>query len=199
MTGAVKKITLASGSAIRAAILRGAGVDFDIVRPAVDESAIKEAALAEGKTLRDAAQLLADAKAQAVAAAGAVIASDQILNFRGRGFDKPQSMDEARERLLELQGAAHSLINAVTIARDGEIAFRHIDEPRLFMRPMTANEIDMYLAAAGEDILESVGAYQVEALGSRLFDKIEGDYFAVLGLSLHPVLGYLRREGFLAF
>lgn len=199
MTGADRTITLASGSAIRAAILKGAGVEFEIVRPDVDEAAIKQAALAGGKSLQETAQLLADEKARAVKVPGAVIASDQILNFEGRGFDKPASIDEARDRLTALQGREHSLINAVTIMRDGEIAFRRVDEPRLLMRAMSTAEIDAYLEAAGTEILASVGAYQVEGLGSRLFERIEGDYFAVLGLALHPVLGYLRREGFLAF
>ena len=199
MTIGSRTITLASGSAIRAAILKGAGVEFEIVRPDVDEAAIKRAALAGGKTLQETAQLLADEKARAVKGAGPVIASDQILNFEGRGFDKPVSMDDARDRLTALQGREHSLINAVTIMRDGEIAFRRVDEPRLLMRAMSTAEIDAYLEAAGPEILASVGAYQVEGLGSRLFERIEGDYFAVLGLALHPVLGYLRREGFLAF
>ncbi|MEZ5892722.1 MAG: nucleoside triphosphate pyrophosphatase [Parvularculaceae bacterium] len=199
MTAAARTITLASGSVIRAAILKGAGVEFAVIRPDVDEAAIKRLALAGGKTLQETAQLLADEKARAVKAPGAIIASDQILNFEGQGFDKPSSMDEARQRLAALQGREHSLINAVTIMRDGEIAFRRVDEPRLLMRAMSASEIDAYLKAAGSEILASVGAYQVEGLGSRLFERIEGDYFAVLGLALHPVLGYLRREGFLAF
>jgi septum formation protein len=91
------------------------------------------------------------------------------------------------------------LINAVAIARSGRIVFRSIDEPRLFMRAMSAVEIELYLAAAGEGVLSSVGAYQVENLGSRLFDRIEGDYFAVLGLSLHKVLRYLRETGLIEF
>lgn len=193
------RLILASGSAIRARILEGAGVPFDIVRPEVDEDAIRKKALGEGRTLRETAQLLADAKALAVNAAPPVIGSDQILAFEGRGFDKPRTMEEARERLKLLQGRRHTLINAVSIARGGRIVFRHVEEPALHMRAMTDEEIAAYLDAAGDEILSSVGAYQVEALGSRLFDRIDGDYFAVLGLSLYPLLGYLRREGLLAF
>lgn len=195
-----RRLILASGSAIRAEILKGAGTPFEIVRPDVDEDAIKRSALDAGRTLGQTAQILADAKALAVTDADAyILGSDQILNFKGKGFDKPRTMAEARERLKTLQGKRHSLINAVSLARDGEIVFRNLEEPSLYMRAMTDAEIDAYLAEAGRDILSSVGAYQVEALGGRLFDKIEGDYFAVLGLSLFPLLGYLRREGFLAF
>ena len=196
-----QRLILASGSAIRAQILKAAGVDFEIVRPTVDETALKAAALGAGRSLRETAQSLADAKAAAINAEpdAHVLGSDQILAFEGRGFDKPATIEDARERLLMLQGRTHTLINAVSIARAGEVIFRHLDEPALHMRAMTAAEIDAYLDAAGGDILSSVGAYQVEALGSRLFERIDGDYFAVLGLALHPVLGYLRREKMLAF
>lgn len=194
------RLILASGSRIRAAILTGAGVPFEIIRPDVDETAIKMDARRAGLSLPETAARLADAKALAITAPGAlVLGSDQIMAFDGEGFDKPQTMAEARERLTALQGRAHNLINAVSIARDGAIVFSHLDQPRLVMRKMTPAEIDAYLDAAGEGVLASVGAYEVEALGSRLFDRIEGDYFAVLGLSLHPVLGYLRRAGYLAF
>lgn len=199
MTSNAARLTLASASAIRAAILANAGVAFDVVRPDVDEDAIKIAARAEGHTLQETAQRLADAKALAVRAPGPVLGADQILSFEGQGFDKPRSIEEARARLTLLQGRPHTLINAVSIARGGRVVFRSLEEPRLFMRALTLAEIDAYLSAAGPDILASVGAYQVEALGARLFERIEGDYFAVLGLSLHPVLGYLRREGLLAF
>lgn len=195
-----ERLILASGSAIRARILSAAQVPFEAVKPGVDEDRIKEDARRAGQTLSQTATRLADAKALAVTAPGAhVIGSDQILAFEGEGFDKPRSMIEAAERLFLLQGKAHTLINAISIARNGEIVFRHLDEPRLFMRAMSEREIADYLDAAGDEVLASVGAYQVEALGSRLFDRIDGDYFAVLGLSLMPVLGYLRREGLLAF
>ncbi len=194
------RLILASGSAIRAQILDAAGVRFDVVKPGVDEDALKDKARREGLSLRETAARLADAKALAVTAPGAVVlGSDQIMAFKGEGFDKPRSMAEAHERLMSLQGQAHTLINAVSIARDAKIVFRHLDEPTLFMRTMSEDEIAAYLEAAGEGVLASVGAYQVEALGARLFERIEGDFFAVLGLSLMPVLGYLRREGLLAF
>ncbi|MEZ5921822.1 MAG: Maf family protein [Parvularculaceae bacterium] len=197
---AAPRIILASGSAIRADILRAAGVRFDIVRPDVDEDAIKAAARAKGLGLQAMAQALADAKALAIKAPGAVvIGADQIMAADGEGFDKPKTMEEAAARLSALQGKPHCLINAIAIARDGEIVFRNIDEPVLHLRSMKDDEIRRYLEDAGEEVLASVGAYQVEALGSRLFERIEGDYFAVLGLSLFPLLGYLRSESALDY
>jgi len=194
-------LVLASGSAIRRDILTAAGVPFRIVRSEVDEAAIKAEATAAGLDLEEAAARLADAKALAAGHCdGAyVIGADQILEFEGRGYDKPRDMADARARLLELQGAAHTLINAVSIARDGDILWRGLARPALYMRAMTEGEIDAYLDAAGPEILASVGAYQVEGLGARLFERIEGDYFAVLGLGLYPLLGFLRDEGVLPF
>ncbi len=192
-------IILASGSAIRARILEGAGVPFRAVKPDVDEGAIKRANA--GIDLEALAMRLAEAKALAADAPpeALVIGSDQILEFEGRAFDKPASMNEARARLLEMAGATHTLINAVAAARGGKIVFRHLDRPKLFVRALVENELDEYLDAAGPDILASVGAYQVESFGARLFEKIEGDYFAVLGLSLFPLLAFLRREGAIGF
>jgi septum formation protein len=189
-------LVLASGSAIRAKILKAAGLDFEVARPDVNEGAIKERMLHEGAGLEDVALALAEAKALSVQASGKlIIGSDQILEHRGKAFDKPRDRAEAHARLFELQGDVHSLINGVAIAREGEIVFRHVDRPLLYMRPMTGAEIERYLSEAGDEVLASVGAYQIESIGSRLFERIEGDHFAVLGLSLFPVLAFLRSNG----
>ena len=198
---AAPRIILASGSAIRRDILTGAGVPFEVMKPDVDEDVIKRAGKAEGLELEALAMALAEAKCMDIAAKtdAIVIGSDQIMEFEGRAYDKPASMAEARARLLETQGEAHTLINAVAVARGGQIIWRNLDRPKLVMRKLTAAEVDDYLATAEPDILHSVGAYQIEKLGSRLFERIEGDQFAVLGLSLFPLLELLRREGALAF
>ena len=195
------RIILASGSAIRAAILDGAGVPFEVVRPDVDEDVIKRAALQDGVDLEDLAMMLAEAKCRAVASKtdAIVIASDQIMEFDGRPYDKPADMAAARARLIETQGGAHTLINAVVVARNGAVIWRNLDRPRLVMRTLSEAEIDAYLQESGPEILASVGAYQIEKLGGRLFERIEGDHFAVLGLALFPLLEVLRREGALAF
>jgi len=195
------QIILASASTIRADILRGAGVPFEIVRPDVDEHIIKKEAFAAGKTLEQAAMMLAEAKCLDVAKStdALVIGSDQIMEFEGRAYDKPQDMDEARARLIDMQGAAHTLINAIAVARNGSVIWRHVERPSLVLRVLSEAEIEAYLAAAGPEILKSVGAYQIEQLGGRLFDRVDGSHFAILGLSLFPLLECLRREGAVAF
>lgn len=195
------RIILASGSAIRAKILHATGIVFEVEKPGVDESSIKRSAKKEELDPEKTAMRLAEAKCSAVASVrdGIVIGSDQILEFEGRLYDKPQTMGEARKRFVEMQNASHTLINAIAVARDGDIIWRHVDRPKLFLRALSEKEIDDYLSAAGPEILHSVGAYQIENLGSRLFDHIEGDHNAVLGLSLFPLLTLLRREKAIAF
>ncbi|HXI86936.1 MAG TPA: Maf family protein [Parvularculaceae bacterium] len=194
------RLVLASASLIRATILRDAGLEFDVARPVVDEDAQKARLLAAGADLEAIAMALAEAKALSVVRQGAlVLGSDQILEHCGRLLDKPRSREEAALRLGELQGEAHTLINAVAVAEDGRVVFRHLDRPQLLMRPMSKDEIERYLVAAGDKALSSVGAYQVENVGARLFERIEGDHFAVLGLSLLPLLGFLRTRGIGSF
>lgn len=195
------KVILASGSAIRAKILNDAGVDFDIIKPDVDEDVIKRSSQEKGLDLEATAALLADSKALAVDSPekAFVIGSDQIMEHDGVAYDKPKSLEEAAVRLKKLQGQRHTLINAVSIAQDGRIIQRFLDRPALYMRAMPDEEIDAYIAASGPSVLSSVGAYQVERLGARLFDRIDGDYFAVLGLSLYPVLRFLRDAEVLDF
>ncbi len=190
------RIILASTSAIRRKILAASGVPFAVIRPPTDEEALKRALESEGLAPAGLAAALARAKAQSVAAPGAyVIGADQIMEMDGEIFDKPTSMTAAADRLARCAGREHRLINAVAVARDGAVVFENTDVVTLEMRAMTRADVNAYLEMAGEDVLASVGAYQVEALGSRLFERIEGDYFAVLGLSLFPLLRFLRTEG----
>ncbi|MFN0023236.1 MAG: Maf family protein [Parvularculaceae bacterium] len=193
-------IVLASTSAIRFSILTAAGVAFTVARPAADEAALKTRFLAQGVGVEGLALALAEAKARSVDAGGAyVLGADQIMELDGEIFDKPRSIAEAADRLVGCAGRAHRLINGVAIVRDGARVFAHTQIATLHMRAMSRAGIEAYLDEAGEGVLASVGAYQVEALGARLFERIDGDYFTVLGLSLFPLLGYLRGENLLSF
>lgn len=191
-------ITLASGSAIRAKILKSRGIDFEVVKPGVDETVIKTEAAAAGIGLEETAMKLAEAKCLAVAKSrkGFVIASDQILEFEDRPYDKPASIAEAKARIAEMQGRTHSLINATALAHDGEIVWRNLSRPRLTMKAMTPADIDAYFDAVGEEVLSSVGAYMVETrAGAALFERISGDWYAVQGLAADPLLAEQKRRG----
>ncbi len=192
-------LILASASKARAQLLEAAGLAF-IVEPAgLDEDTMRQAVSGE-KSLdpHDVAELLARAKAEAVSevAKGAfVIAGDQVLAIDDRILVKPGNMEDARKQLLELGGKAHTLHTSVVVARDGGAIWAHTEAATLVMRRLTPQFIGRYLAAAGEAVLSSVGAYQIESIGIQLFEKIEGDYFSILGLPLLPLLDTLRREG----
>jgi septum formation protein len=187
-------LVLASKSSARRALLETAGIPV-VVDPAdIDE----RAAEAGAPDARAAAALLARTKAAAVAKRrpkDLVLAADQTLDLDGRRFSKPQSIAAAREQLAALAGRTHALHSAAAVARGNEILFETVATARLTMRPLDGKAIDAYLAAVGDDVTTSVGAYRLEALGVHLFDKIEGDHFTILGLPLLSVLAYFRSAG----
>jgi septum formation protein len=190
-------LILASRSAARAALLSGAGVAFDTADAGVDEAALKSALLSDGSNPRDIADALAEAKAVKVSGrrpGALVIGADQTMNVDGVLYDKPESMAVARERLQALRGRAHKLHSAVVVARDGAPIWREVATATLTMRPFTDAYLDGYLARGGDDLLSSVGAYQLEGEGAQLFSAVTGDYFTILGLPLFGLLDLLRRH-----
>jgi septum formation protein len=192
-------VTLASKSSARAAVLKGAGVAFETAGSGVDEAAVKAGLLAERATPREVADALAELKAVKVSRSrpGLVIGADQTLELDGRLYDKAESLDEARERLKAMRGKVHRLHSAVVVAENGQAIWREVPAARLSMRPFTDAFLEGYLARVGEDVLGSVGCYQLEGEGVQLFDRIEGDYFTILGLPLTGLLDLLRRHGVL--
>ena len=188
-------IVLASQSAARAAVLRGAGLVIE-TRPArIDEATIKASGKAEGASADEVALALAGMKAARVRAEGVVIGADQLLVCEGTWFDKPPTLEAARGQLQALRGRAHTLVTAVVVMRDGRESWRHVARPRMTMRAFSDAFLEAYLEDEGEALLQTVGAYRVEGPGVQLFDSIEGEHAAVLGLPLLPLLGYLRQAG----
>lgn len=192
-------IILASGSASRKALLAGAGVLAETVKPLIDEESAKAAMRAEGVSIRDQAMALAELKALKVSSQrpGLVIGGDQMLALGERAFDKPADLANARRHLEALSGQSHRLETAIVIAQDGAIVWKHLARPKLTMRALSEDFISSYLERTGEDVLSTVGGYKLEGLGSQLFTAIEGDYFSILGLPLLPLLDYLRTRGVL--
>ncbi len=193
-------VVLASASAVRAELLRRAGVAVAVDPARIDEAAIKESLLAEGAPPRDIADKLAELKALRVGVrheTALVLGADQVLVHRGEILDKPEDLAEARAHLLRLRGQPHELLSAAVIVLQGAPVWRHVGEARLTMRPFSDAFIDRYLQQVGARALTSVGAYQLEDLGAQLFARVDGDYFTVLGLPLLEVLGFLRARGVL--
>ncbi len=189
-------LVLASASRARRALLEAAAVAHRVVPVAIDETEVKRAARAENVSAADTAMLLAEMKAVRVSRLqpeAVVIGADQILVRDGEWFDKPADREAARAQLRRLAGGWHELVTAVYCAAGGAFRWQHLARPRLRMRPLTEAMIETYLAAEGDILLSSVGAYRLEGPGIQLFEAIEGDYFSVLGLPLLPLLGFLRQ------
>ncbi len=192
-------LILASTSKIRARLLEDAGLAFIVEPPGLDESVMRQAVSGQ-KALgpHDVAEVLARAKAEAVSDLGRkayVIGADQVLAFGDQIVSKPDSMEAARTQLLDLSAKTHTLHTSAAVATNGETIWATTEIATLTMRKLSPQFIGNYLAAAGDEVLSSVGAYQVELIGIQLFKKIDGDYFVILGLPLIPLLDALRREG----
>lgn len=192
-------VILASKSASRQILLKDAGVCTKNIASNVDEETLKKAMRNEGVSVRDQAMALAEMKAIKVSQtySGLVIGGDQMLNLNGLAFDKPKNLVEARQHLVSLSGKTHYLETAIVVCEDGQPVWRKLTRPKLTVRELTDRFIDEYLKQEGEEILQTVGCYRLEGVGSQIFSKIEGDYFSILGLPLLELLDYLRVRGVL--
>ena len=191
-------LILASASSARAMLLRQAGIEFTTVPADIDEAAIKQEYLTAGRDVTACAEALAEAKAKAVAALhpdAFVVGADQILVADGEWFDKPRDLAEAAEQLRCLRGREHRLVTACCVCQAGKTLWRALSVPSLMMRQFGEAFLARYIAAEGKAVLGSVGAYRLEGRGVQLFARIEGDHFAILGLPLLELLGFLRERG----
>jgi len=191
-------IILASGSEIRATLLKNAGVSFTVAKARIDEDAIRQSLEAEDAAPRDIADTLAELKAQRVASKhpdALVIGCDQVLALGRTIYSKPETPEQALSQLQSLRGQKHQLLSAAVIYGEGKPLWRHVGVVRLQMRDASDTYLTDYVDRNWESIRHSVGAYKLEEEGVRLFTRIEGDYFNVLGLPLLELLSYLTLRG----
>jgi septum formation protein len=196
---AAAPLVLASRSAVRRTMLQAAGVAIEICPADVDERGLEAAAPLQAPVAI--AALLAREKALGVGRSNPgrlILGADQILSLDGEGFSKPADRAAARAQLRALSGRTHELYSAIAFVQDGTALFEHVGVARLTMRAFSDRFLDAYLDAVGNAATASVGAYQIEGLGIQLFERIDGDYFTVLGLPLTTALDFLRRQGCLA-
>ena len=193
-----RPLLLASKSAVRRAVLQAAGVPVEVEAADIDERAIESGAGLTDPS--EVATLLARQKARAVSVKQPgrfVLGADQTLALGNRRFSKAADRAGARAQLQELRGTTHALHSAVTVLRDGKIAYEHVAAARLTMRAFSDEFLDSYLDVVGDAATASVGGYQLEGHGAQLFERVEGDHFTVLGLPLLPLLNWMREEGLL--
>jgi septum formation protein len=186
-------LILASSSAIRRRMLDDAGVSHEARKPNVDEASVKQ-------RLNDATEIaseLAASKACSIVTEQWVIGSDSVVSVGGRLFDKPRGREEAAEHLRFFSGTEMHLTSAVALARNGALAWRHVETARLQVRPLSEHFISSYLDAEWPEVGYTVGVFRLEARGVQLFEHIDGDHFTILGMPLIPLLGALRDRGLL--
>ncbi len=191
-------IILASQSSIRQQMLRNAGVVHSAVPARIDEDQARDALIGEGAAPRDIADTLAEMKARKISAKSpdaVVIGCDQVLSFNDTLLSKPQDKARAMEQLRAMRNATHELLSAVVVYRDNTPLWRHVSTVRMTMRDLSDAYLASYLDRNWESIQHAVGAYKLEEEGIRLFSRIDGDYFAVLGLPLLELLTFLTTRG----
>jgi septum formation protein len=191
-------LVLASKSEPRRALLEAAGIPLVIDPADIDERAAEAASPKETATPEGAALLLARAKAFETAKRNTgkiVLGADQTLALGNERFSKPKSREAAREQLKKFSGKTHALHSGIAVVQDDKVLFETVSSAHLTMHDLTEAFLDGYLDAAGDRVMQSVGAYQLESVGVNLFEKIEGDHFTILGMPLMPLLTYFRKSG----
>lgn len=195
------RLILASASEIRATLLRNAGLEVAAMPARIDEDAVRQGMQAEGAPPRDLADTLAEMKARKLSEKhpdAMVIGCDQVLALGQATLSKPADPDDARAQLAALSGQTHMLLSACVVAEKGRPIWRHVGEARLTMHCLSDSYIDDYVTRNWDSIRHAVGCYKLEEEGVRLFSRIDGDYFTVLGLPLLPLLSWLAQRGDIA-
>ena len=196
-----QRLILASSSSIRAEILTRSRVAFEVSAPKIDEDAIKQALQAEAVAARDVADALAEAKARKVSAKepdALVLGCDQVLELDGALLSKPRSPEEALSQLINLQGNRHTLYSAAVFCENAQPIWRHTGQVRLWMRSFSESWLEAYVNRNWSSIRYAVGSYKLEEEGVRLFERIDGDHFNILGMPVLEILSYLTLRGTLS-
>ncbi|MFK7939586.1 MAG: nucleoside triphosphate pyrophosphatase [Roseovarius sp.] len=194
-------IILASASQIRHQLLTQAGIAHQVIPARIDEEMIKSALLAEAAPPRDIADTLAEMKARKISekhSDAMVLGCDQVLSFDNAILSKPRDPNDLRDQMTAMQGKSHQLLSAIVLYEGAKPVWREVAQVTLTMRPLSQAYLNSYIDRNWHSVQHSVGGYKLEEEGVRLFTKISGDYFSVLGLPMLGLISYLTQRGVLS-
>lgn len=191
-------LTLASGSFTRKQMLLNAGYKFNVIPADIDEEKITRE-LIENNNIEKISLILSQEKASSVSLKfpkNYIVGSDQILIMDNKIYNKAKNKAEAKQRIKEFQGKTHKLISAVSVFKNNHEIFSSIDDAELTMKNLNEQCIEKYCNNVADILTSCVGCYALESVGIRLFEKVEGNYFTILGMPLLPLVNFLDKEGF---
>ena len=191
----MRNIILASASGIRLKILNDFGFSVKVEVANVDEDEIKNSLLAEKFSSFDISRVLAETKAKKISSKiydQAVLGADQVLDFEGNIFNKPENMELAVNLMQRLNGKEHSLFSSICLSKNGSTIWMHTEQVVLKMKQLSDDFIKDYLEKVGLQTMKKYGVYQIEGIGKDLFEEIKGDEYSVMGMPIKQLINYYK-------
>jgi len=191
----MKDIILASASGIRLKILKDFGFNVKVVPASIDEDEIKSSLLNEKFTPFEISRALAETKAKKISGKfvnDLVLGADQVLDYKGNIFNKPENMESAIDLMQRLNGNSHSLFSSICLSKNNAIIWMYTEKVVLKMKKLSDKFIKDYLEKIGLEIIKKYGVYQIEGLGKELFEEIQGDEYSVMGMPIKQLINYYK-------
>jgi septum formation protein len=191
----MKEIILASASGIRLKILKDFGFNVKVVPASIDEDEIKNSLSSDKFTSFDISRALAETKAKKISGKfinDVVLGADQVLDFKGRIFNKPENMGSAIDLMQKLNGNSHSLFSSICLSKNNAVIWMHTEKVVLKMKKLSDKFIEDYLDKIGLEIIKQYGVYQIEGSGKELFEEIQGDEYSVMGMPIKQLINYYK-------
>jgi len=191
----MRNIILASASGIRLKILNDFGFNVKVEAANIDENEIKNSLLAEKFSSFDISRVLAETKAKKISSKiydEMILGADQVLDFGGNIFNKPENMESAMNLMKRLNGKEHSLFSSICLSKNSSTIWMHTEQVVLKMKHFSDNFIKDYLQKVGLETIKKYGVYQIEGMGKDLFEEIKGDEYSVMGMPIKQLVSYYK-------
>ena len=191
----MKDIILASASGIRLKILKDHGFNVRVIPAGIDEDEIKNSLLNERFNSFDISRALAETKAKKISSKfinAMVLGADQVLDFKGKIFNKPENMESAVNLMQKLNGNSHFLYSSICLSKNNAVIWMHTEKVILQMKKLSDEFIKNYLDKVGLETIKQYGVYQIEGQGKELFEQIQGDEYSVMGMPIKQLMNYYK-------